>query len=44
MEELKVYIWLLMWEFKNDKNAIELTKEFSSVYGHGIIMDHQVWN
>ena len=36
-----MYIWHVMfWEFKNNKNA----KEIPSVYGQGVISDHQVRN
>ena len=44
MEELKLHIWhVMVWEFKNNKNAIEIVKKILSVYGQGVITDHQVW-
>ena len=45
MEELKVHIWhVMLWEFKNNKNAAETAKKISSVYGQSVIPDHQVQN
>ena len=36
MDELKVNIRLIMlWKFKNDKNATETAKTFSSVFKQG---------
>ena len=34
MEELNMHIWhILLWEFKNNKNAAETAEKISSVYG-----------
>ena len=42
MDELKVHIWLVMLrKIKNNKNATKTAKKISSVYGQGIITDHQ---
>ena len=42
MEELRVHIWHVMWEFKNNKNAAETAKKNSCIYDQGIITDCQV--
>ena len=42
MEKIKVHI--LMCGFKNNKNAKERAKKFSSVFGQGVIIDRQVRN
>ena len=45
MKELKVHIpHVILWEFKNYKNATETAKKICSVYDQNIITDHQVWN
>ena len=44
MEELKVHIRHVMWEFKNNKNVTETAKKISNVYGCGVTIDHQVRN
>ena len=45
MKELKVHIWLVMlWEFKNNKNATESKKKVFSVYSRGVITHCQVGN
>ena len=38
IEKLKVYLW----EFKNNKNSIEIAKKIFSVYGQGVMIDCQV--
>ena len=38
MEELKVHIQHVLWEFKNNKNTIETAKKISSVYGQGLLL------
>ena len=43
MAELKVYIWHVMWNFKNYKNTAETAKKIC-VYGKSVITDRQVWN
>ena len=43
MEELKVHIWhVMLWEFKNNKNATETAKKISSIHGHRVITDCQI--
>ena len=45
MDGLKVYIrHVMLWEFKNSKNAKETAKKISSFTGQGIISDRPVWN
>ena len=45
MEELKVYIWHVMFsKFKNNKNVTEITWKFYCVYDQGVISDYQVQN
>ena len=45
MEDLKVHIrHVMLWEFKNNKNATETAKKICSVYGQGVITDRQVRN
>ena len=45
MDELKVHIrHVMLLEFKNNQNARETIKKIWSVYGQGVINDHQVWN
>ena len=45
MEELKWHIRrVMLWEFKNNKNAIKAAKKICSVYGQGVITDRQVRN
>ena len=40
MEELKVHIQhVMLWEFKNNKNATRTAKKICSVYGQGDITD-----
>ena len=34
----------MLWEFKNNKNAIETAKKISCVHGQGVIIEHQVCN
>ena len=34
----------IMWGFKNYTSTQQAGKEFSNVYGQGILTDHQVWN
>ena len=44
MEKLKVHIRLvLLWDFRNNKNAIETVKNYRSVYRQGIITKHLMW-
>ena len=41
MEELKGHIqYVILWKFKNNKNATETIKKICSVYGQGVITDH----
>ena len=35
---------VMLWEFKNNKNATWTTRKICSVYLQGVITDHQVWN
>ena len=45
MDELKVHIrHVMLWEFKNKKNATETAKKICNVYGQDIITDRQVRN
>ena len=45
MEELKVHFrHVMLWEFKNDKNATEKAKKISSVFDQSIITDRQIRN
>ena len=40
MEELKVHIqYVILWEFKINKNPTETAKKISCVYGQSIISD-----
>ena len=40
MKELKVHIWhVMLWEFKDIKNATETAKNICSVYGRIVITD-----
>ena len=44
-KKLKMYIWYVMlWKFKNIKNATETIKNTHKVYGKGVITDCQDWN
>ena len=44
MEEVKVDIRHVMWEFKNDKNATETPKKISSGYSQDVITYCHVWD
>ena len=45
MKELKVHIqYVMLWEFKNNKNVTEIAKVISSVYGQGIITNCKAQN
>ena len=34
----------MLWKFKNNKNATEVTKKISSAHGQSVITDRQVQN
>ena len=43
MEKLKVHIrHVMLWEFKNNKNATETAQKISCVYGQDVITKRQV--
>ena len=45
MEEPKVHIkHVMLWEFKNNKDATETAQKNSSVHGQGIITDRYARN
>ena len=45
IEELKAHIkHIILWEYKDNKNATETAKEICSVYDQGVMTDRQVWN
>ena len=45
MEDLKVHIQdVMLWELKNNKNAIETTKKTFRIYSQGAITECQIQN
>ena len=45
MEKLKVHIrYVMLCEFKNNKNTTETAKNICSFYSHSVIIDSQVQN
>ena len=43
MEELKEYIrHVMLWDFKNYKNATQTAKKITTFHGQGVIIDHRV--
>ena len=45
MKEMKVHIrYVMLWEFKNNKNNTETARKISSVYGQDVITDCYVRN
>ena len=40
-----MHIWhVMLFKFKNNKNTTETAKKHFSVYGQGVLTDHQIQN